>query len=98
MVATVLPVWVVRSWASRVRRPLPVRVSIRGTSWVPGGRWLDGAQSGRLAGRGGENARASFPPHSVPFISIREAGEADPRFPGEQSAMLWQRQAIDRAE
>src|SRR4051812_18536898 len=56
MVATVLPLRVVRSWTSRVRRPLPVRVSIRGTL---GSGWSVGCRSPGLpaGGPGGENAR-----------------------------------------
>jgi hypothetical protein len=50
MVATLLPLWVVRSWTSRVRRPLPVRVIM---PWdLLGSGWLVavGAQSCRRSG------------------------------------------------
>src|SRR3954453_9215420 len=60
MVATVLPVWVVRRWTSGVRRPLPVRVSIAETSWVPGGRGLmEPGAAGRLVGVARTHAPAS---------------------------------------
>src|SRR4051794_3418431 len=60
MVATVLPEWVVRRWTSRVRRPLPVRVSIAETSWVPGGRGLmEPGAAGRLVGVARTHAPAS---------------------------------------
>jgi hypothetical protein len=68
IVATLLPLWVLRSWTARVRRPLPVMVIMR---WdLLGSRVVGGCRSPVVPAvrRGGENARASFPslPGSLP--------------------------------